>query len=50
MTSKLKSVTQERDLEEFFSTAILAGTEFTAGKPFASRSCEDIHIQRAKKC
>lgn len=30
MTSKLKSVTQERDLEEFFSTAILAGTEFTA--------------------
>lgn len=29
-TSKLKSVTQERDLEEFFNTADLAGTEFTA--------------------
>ncbi|KXN85669.1 Large subunit GTPase 1 [Leucoagaricus sp. SymC.cos] len=29
-TSKLKSVTQERDLDEFFNTAELAGTEFTA--------------------
>ncbi|KAL0951443.1 hypothetical protein HGRIS_008132 [Hohenbuehelia grisea] len=29
-TSKLKSVTQEHDLDEFFSTAQLAGTEFTA--------------------
>ncbi|KAA1471574.1 P-loop containing nucleoside triphosphate hydrolase protein [Dentipellis sp. KUC8613] len=29
-TSRLKSVTQERDLEEFLSTAQLAGTEFTA--------------------
>lgn len=30
-TSRLKSVTQEKDLDEFFSTAQLAGTEFTAG-------------------
>ncbi|KAI0322692.1 P-loop containing nucleoside triphosphate hydrolase protein [Amylostereum chailletii] len=29
-TSRLKSVTQERDLDEFLSTAQLAGTEFTA--------------------
>ncbi|KAF8549042.1 P-loop containing nucleoside triphosphate hydrolase protein [Imleria badia] len=29
-TSRLKSVTQERDLEEFLNTAQLAGTEFTA--------------------
>ncbi|KAG9222623.1 hypothetical protein CCMSSC00406_0004537 [Pleurotus cornucopiae] len=29
-TSRLKSVTQEKDLDEFFSTAQLAGTEFTA--------------------
>lgn len=29
--SRLKSVTQERDLEEFLNTAQLAGTEFTAG-------------------
>ncbi|KAF8167726.1 P-loop containing nucleoside triphosphate hydrolase protein [Crassisporium funariophilum] len=28
--SKLKSVTQERDLDEFLNTAELAGTEFTA--------------------
>jgi large subunit GTPase 1 len=28
----LKSVTQERDLDEFLNTAQLAGTEFTAGK------------------
>ena len=27
----MKSVTQERDLDEFLSTAELAGTEFTAG-------------------
>ena len=27
----MKSVTQENDLEEFLSTAQLAGTEFTAG-------------------
>lgn len=31
-TSRLKSVTQERDLDEFFSTAELAGAEFTAGQ------------------
>ena len=31
-TSKLKSVTQEKDLEELFTTAELAGTEFTAGE------------------
>ncbi|KAF4623268.1 hypothetical protein D9613_002142 [Agrocybe pediades] len=29
-SSRLKSVTQERDLDEFFNTAQLAGTEFTA--------------------
>ncbi|KAH8835699.1 hypothetical protein DL96DRAFT_1666368 [Flagelloscypha sp. PMI_526] len=29
-TSKLKSVTQERDLDEFFNTAQLAETDFTA--------------------
>ncbi|KAF4605039.1 hypothetical protein EYR40_003822 [Pleurotus pulmonarius] len=29
-TSRLKSITQEKDLDEFFSTAQLAGTEFTA--------------------
>ncbi|KAG8216858.1 hypothetical protein J3R82DRAFT_7121 [Butyriboletus roseoflavus] len=29
-TSRLKSVTQERDLDEFLNTAQLAGTEFTA--------------------
>ena len=30
-TSRLKSVTQERDLDEFLNTAQLAGMEFTAG-------------------
>jgi hypothetical protein len=30
-TSRLKSVTQEGDLDEFFNTAQLAGTQFTAG-------------------
>lgn len=30
-TSRLKSVTQERDLEAFLNAAQLAGTEFTAG-------------------
>jgi large subunit GTPase 1 len=30
-SSRLKSVTQERDLDEFLNTAQLAGTEFTAG-------------------
>ena len=30
-SSRLKSVTQERDLDEFLSTATLAGLEFTAG-------------------
>lgn len=30
-TNRLKSVTQERDLDEFLNTAQLAGTEFTAG-------------------
>ncbi|KAF9020316.1 P-loop containing nucleoside triphosphate hydrolase protein [Hymenopellis radicata] len=29
-TSRLKSITQERDLDEFLNTAELAGTEFTA--------------------
>ncbi|EIN14067.1 P-loop containing nucleoside triphosphate hydrolase protein [Punctularia strigosozonata HHB-11173 SS5] len=29
-TNRLKSVTQERDLDEFLSTATLAGTDFTA--------------------
>ena len=28
---KLRSITQERALDEFLSTAELAGTEFTAG-------------------
>ncbi|KZT35631.1 P-loop containing nucleoside triphosphate hydrolase protein [Sistotremastrum suecicum HHB10207 ss-3] len=31
-TDRLKSVTQERDLDEFLNTAQLAGTEFTAEK------------------
>ena len=31
-TSRLKSVTQEKDLDEFLNTATLAGTEFTAGE------------------
>jgi hypothetical protein len=30
-TSRLKSVTQERDLDAFLNSAQLAGTEFTAG-------------------
>jgi len=30
-SSRLKSVTQENDLDEFLNTAQLAGTEFTAG-------------------
>lgn len=30
-TSRLKSVTQERDLDEFLNTAQLAETDFTAG-------------------
>ena len=30
-TSKLKSITQEKDLDAFLNTAELAGTEFTAG-------------------
>lgn len=30
-SSRLASVTQERDLEEFLNTAQLAGTDFTAG-------------------
>lgn len=29
--TRLKSVTQERDLDAFLNTAQLAGTEFTAG-------------------
>jgi len=29
---KLRSITQEKALDEFLSTAELAGTEFTAGK------------------
>jgi len=43
-TSKLKSVTQERDVEEFVSTAILAVTEFTTGSSFASRPRKDIYV------
>lgn len=31
-SSRLKSVTQERDLDEFLNTATLAGLEFTAGQ------------------
>ena len=30
-TTRLQSITQERDLDEFLSTATLAGTQFTAG-------------------
>jgi hypothetical protein len=30
-SSRLRSVTQEKDLDEFLNTAQLAGTEFTAG-------------------
>lgn len=29
--ARLQSVTQEKDLDEFLSTATLAGTQFTAG-------------------
>jgi large subunit GTPase 1 len=29
---KMRSITQENDLEAFLSTAELAGTDFTAGK------------------
>jgi len=29
--TKLQSITQQRDLDEFLSTAQLAGTQFTAG-------------------
>jgi hypothetical protein len=35
-TSRLKSVTQEGDLDEFLNTAQLAGTDFTAGVYAAS--------------
>lgn len=34
-TTRLKSVTQERDLDEFLNTAQLADTDFTAGVQFA---------------
>jgi len=34
---KLQSITQERALDEFLSTAELAGTEFTAGNFLISR-------------
>lgn len=30
-TTRLQSITQERDLDEFLNTAQLAGTQFTAG-------------------
>ena len=30
-TTRLQSITQERDLDEFLNTATLAGTQFTAG-------------------
>ena len=33
--SRLRSVTQEKDLDEFLNTAQLAGTEFTAGTSYA---------------
>ncbi|KAF9229092.1 P-loop containing nucleoside triphosphate hydrolase protein [Gyrodon lividus] len=38
-TTRLKSVTQERDLDEFLNTAQLAGTEFTAER----RNIKIIH-------
>ena len=37
-SSRLKSVTQERDLDEFLNTATLAGLEFTAGQVTFKRS------------
>lgn len=37
-TSRLKSVTQERDLDEFLNTAQLAETDFTAGNYNICRS------------
>lgn len=36
-TARLKSVTQEGDMEEFFNTAELAGTDFAAGEFLSDR-------------
>lgn len=33
-TTRLQSITQERDLDEFLNTAQLAGTQFTAGTSY----------------
>jgi len=41
-SNRLKSVTQERDLDEFLSTAQLAGTEFTAGMHYRCIQGEDF--------
>lgn len=52
-SSKLKSVTQEKDLDEFLNTAELAGIEFTAGKPTYNTSCsksKTLILLRATKC
>jgi large subunit GTPase 1 len=48
----LKSVTQERDLDEFLNTAQLAGTEFTAGAQYlfylAITSCRKLERRNVK--
>ena len=40
----MKSVTQERDLDEFLSTAELAGTEFTAGRLVTCYVYDNYHV------
>jgi hypothetical protein len=49
-SSRLQSVTQEKDLDEFLNTARLAGTEFTAGSlPYVPYLLLAHHIARASK-
>lgn len=38
-STRLQSITQERDLDEFLNTAQLAGTQFTAGMFRPTSSC-----------
>lgn len=47
-TTRLQSITQERDLDEFLSTATLAGTQFTAGMSASLRcfTCTDFITER----
>jgi hypothetical protein len=49
-SSRLQSVTQERDLDEFLNTARLAGTEFTAGNiPYIPYLFLAYHTARTSK-